>query len=97
MRPGTHPFCSTCRHLDRPMSESGHPRPCLRVTWQGPQLHLPAIDDGSCAEFEAIDEETPRVGPSRGVHPDPSSQPPHATARQSFRPAPAAPAPESQQ
>lgn len=93
MKPGRFAFCSSCRHLDRPMSESGHPRPCLRVTWQGPALHKPAIDGGTCAEFEPTDQETPRVGPPTGGAPR-SIFPPAPCNRATVLPSgPARPAP----
>lgn len=61
MKPGTLAICSGCRHQARGLADQGHPNPCGRQFWDGPQLHRPTIDGGTCAEFEA--EPAPPTGP----------------------------------
>ncbi len=68
MRPGTLAFCRSCSHLDQAMHRQGHPAPCCRQRWIGPQLHVPTIDGGTCAEFELPELPEPAAaGPSEGA------------------------------
>lgn len=73
MKPGLYPICRSCRHLARELADQGHPNPCGRQFWEGPALHVPAIDGAGCREFEAIDqageERTgPPLGPIQAIH-----------------------------
>ncbi len=69
MRPGTLAFCRSCAHLDQAMHRQGHPSPCGRQRWIGPQLHVPTITGDSCAEFEAAEPGDSVAGDTKSPEP----------------------------
>lgn len=66
MRPGCFPQCRGCRHFARAMAASGHPAPCCRQGWEGPQLHVPTITGDGCEEFEALELPEPAAEEAMG-------------------------------